>query len=108
MDSGETATIACSIGVQQGDPMGPAISLGLIRITADTVRSFAFLRRELGDIGTMVNPGKTIAYHRKGTSQRRRFRSWKALMFASQAKEGRRWWVSRSARTNTCWTEQWR
>ena len=46
--------------------MGPAISLGLIRITADTVRSFAFLRRELGDIGTMVNPGKTIALPPKG------------------------------------------
>ncbi|CAN0567638.1 unnamed protein product, partial [Laminaria digitata] len=25
MDSGETRTIACSSGVQQGDPMGPAM-----------------------------------------------------------------------------------
>ena len=77
MESGETRTIACSSGVQQGDPMGPAmfclalrpgvkrfreefegegveafaymddVSLGLTRITADTVRAFAFLRQEL-------------------------------------------------------------
>ena len=80
MDSGETRTIACSSGVQQGDP-GPAmiclalrpglkrfredfegegveayaymddVSLGLKRITADTVRAFAFMRQELEDIG---------------------------------------------------------
>ena len=139
MDSGETRTIACSSGVQQGDPMGPAmfclalrpglkrfreefegegaeafaymddVSLGLTRITADTVGAFAFLRQELEDIGIVVNPAKTVAYHPKGTPRRRtRFRSLKAFMSASQAKEERRWWVSRSARTNTCWTERWR
>ena len=37
------------------------VSLGLMRITADTVRAFAFLRRELEDIGIVVNPTKTIA-----------------------------------------------
>ena len=76
MHSGETRTIPCSSGVQQGDPMGPAIfclalrpglkrfreeferkgvepfaymggvSLGPTGITANTVRAFAFLRRE--------------------------------------------------------------
>ena len=91
MDSGEARTIACSSGVQQGDPMGPAmfrlalrpglkrfreesegegveafaymddVSLGLTRITADTVRAFAFLRQELEDIGIVVNPAKTVA-----------------------------------------------
>ena len=70
MDSGETKKIACSSGVQQGDPMGPAmfwlalrpglkrfreefegegvesfaylddISLGLIGVTANAVRAF--------------------------------------------------------------------
>ena len=96
MDSGETRTIACSSGVQQGDLMEPAmfclalrlelkrfreeferegveafaymddVSLGLMRITADTVRAFAFLRRELEDIGIVVNPAKTIALPPKG------------------------------------------
>ena len=37
------------------------VSLGLMRITADTVRAFAFLRRELEGIGIVVNPAKTIA-----------------------------------------------
>ena len=96
MDSGETRTIACSSGVLQGDPMGPAmfcltlrpgqkrfreefegggvdafaymddVSLGLTRITADTVRAFAFLRQELEDIGIVVNPAKTVALPPKG------------------------------------------
>ena len=96
MDSGETRTIACSSGVQQGDSMGPAmlclalrpglkrsreefegegveacaymddVSLGLTRITADTVRAFAFLRQELEGIGIVVNPAKTVALPPKG------------------------------------------
>ncbi|CAN0489423.1 unnamed protein product, partial [Laminaria digitata] len=96
MDSEETRTIACSSGVQQGDPMGPAmfclalrpglkrlrqefegegveafaymddISLGLMGITANTVRAFAFLRRELDDIGIAVSPAKTVALPPKG------------------------------------------
>ena len=37
------------------------VSLGLTRITADTVRAFAFLRQELEDIGIVVNPAKTVA-----------------------------------------------
>ncbi|CAN0517664.1 unnamed protein product, partial [Laminaria digitata] len=91
MDTGETRTIACSSDVQQGDPMGPAmfclalrpglkrfrqefegegvkavaymddVSLGLTGITANTVRAFAFLRRELDDIGIVVNAAKTVA-----------------------------------------------
>ena len=74
MDSGETRTIACFSGVQQGDPMRPAmfcralrprlkrfreefdreeveafaymdhVSLGLMGVTANTVRAFACLR----------------------------------------------------------------
>ena len=35
-------------------------------ITADTVRAFAFLSRELEDIGVLVNPAKTIALPPKG------------------------------------------
>ena len=84
-------TIACSSGVQQGDYMGPAmfcvvlrpglkrlreeferegaeafaymddVSLGFTRTTPDTAKSFVFLRRELEDIGIVVNPVKTIA-----------------------------------------------
>ena len=37
-----------------------------MRITADTVRAVAFLRRELEDIGVVVNPTKTIALPPKG------------------------------------------
>ncbi|CAN0458038.1 unnamed protein product, partial [Laminaria digitata] len=96
MDSEETRTIACSSGVQQGDPMGPAmfclalrpglkrfrqefegegveafaymddVSLGLMGITANMVRAFAFLRRELDDIGIVVSPAKTVALPPKG------------------------------------------
>ncbi|CAN0389470.1 unnamed protein product, partial [Laminaria digitata] len=91
MDTGESRTIACSSGVQKGDPMGPTmfclalrpglkrfrqefegegveafaymdyVSLGLTGITANTVRAFAFLRRELDDIGIVVNAAKTVA-----------------------------------------------
>ena len=83
--------ITCSSGVQQGDPMGPAmfclalrsglkrsrqefekkgveafayiddISLGLARITANMVRAFVFLRRELDDIGIVINAANTVA-----------------------------------------------
>ena len=95
MDSGETRTIASSSGVQQRDPMGPAmfclalqpglkrfreeiegevetsaymndVSVGLLRITANTIRAFAFLRRELEDIGIVVNTSKTVALSPKG------------------------------------------
>ncbi|CAN0368478.1 unnamed protein product [Laminaria digitata] len=96
MDSEETRTIACSSGVQQGDPMGPAmfclalrpglkrfrqefegegveafvymddVSLGLMGITANTVRAFAFPRREPDDIGIVVSPAKTVALPPKG------------------------------------------
>ncbi|CAN0095586.1 unnamed protein product, partial [Laminaria digitata] len=89
MDSGETRTITCSSGVQQWDPIGPAtfclalrlglkrfrqefegegveafaymddVSLDFVGITANTVRALAFLRRELDDIGIVVNPAKT-------------------------------------------------
>ncbi|CAN0515098.1 unnamed protein product, partial [Laminaria digitata] len=96
MDSEEIRTIACSSGVQQGDPMGPAmfclavrpglkrfrqefegegvesfaymddVSLGLMGISTNTVRAFAFLRRELDDIGIVVTPAKTVALPPKG------------------------------------------
>ena len=42
------------------------VSPGLMRIAADTIRAFAFLRRELEDIGIVVNPAKTIAPPPKG------------------------------------------
>ncbi|CAM9612988.1 unnamed protein product, partial [Laminaria digitata] len=96
MDSEETRTISCSSGVQQGDTMGPAlfclalrpglkrfrqefegegveafaymndVSLGLMGITANTVRAFAFVRRELDGIGIVVSPAKTVAPPPKG------------------------------------------
>ena len=37
------------------------VSLGFTRTTPDTAKSFVFLRRELEDIGIVVNPVKTIA-----------------------------------------------
>ena len=52
-------------GVEAFAYMGD-VSLGLTRITADTVRAFAYLRRELEDIGIAVNPAKTIAQQPKG------------------------------------------
>ena len=68
------------------------VSLGLTRITADTVRAFAFLRQELKDIGIVVNPAKTVALPPKEHAPTAvRFRSLKALMSASQAKEERQW-----------------
>ena len=42
------------------------VSLGLMRITADTVRIYAFLRLELEDIGIVVNPAKTAVLPPKG------------------------------------------
>ena len=42
------------------------VSLGLMRITANTIRAFAFLRRELEDIGVVVNTSKTVAVPPKG------------------------------------------
>ena len=42
------------------------VSLGLMGVTASTVRAFAFLRRQLDDIGIVVNPAKTVAPPPKG------------------------------------------
>ena len=42
------------------------VSLGLTGITANTIRAFAFLRRELEDIGIVVNTSKTVALLPKG------------------------------------------
>ena len=96
MDAGETRTIACSSGVQHGEPMGPAmfclalrpglkrfredfegegleafeymddISLGLMGVATNTIRAFAFLRREVEDIGIVVNTAMTVALPPKG------------------------------------------
>ena len=41
-------------------------SLGLIWTTADTVRPFAFLRRNIEAIGVAINPAKAVALPRKG------------------------------------------
>ena len=37
------------------------VSLGLVEVTANTVRAFAFLRRELEDIDIVINTTKTVA-----------------------------------------------
>ena len=37
------------------------VALGLTGITANTIRAFAFLRRELDDIDIVVNAAKTVA-----------------------------------------------
>ena len=42
------------------------VSLGLTGITANTIRAFAFLRREVEDIGIVVNTSKTVALPPKG------------------------------------------
>ena len=42
------------------------VSLGLAGITANTIRALAFLRRELDDIGIVVNAAKTVALPPKG------------------------------------------
>ena len=95
-DPRETRTIACSSGVRQGDPIGPAmfclamrpglkrfrqeferetveafaymddVFLGLTGITANAVRVFAFLRRELDDICIVVKDAKTVVLSPKG------------------------------------------
>ena len=118
MDSGETRTIASSSGVQQRDPMGPAmfclalqpglkrfreeiegevetsaymndVSVGLLRITANTIRAFAFLRRGLEAIGIVISTTKIVALPQKATPRRRgRFRASKVSMSALPTKEG--------------------
>ena len=42
------------------------VPLGLRRVTANTVRPFPFLRREVEDIGIAVNPANTVALPPKG------------------------------------------
>ena len=42
------------------------VSLGLTGITANTIRVFAFLRRELEDIGIVVNASEAVALPPKG------------------------------------------
>ena len=42
------------------------VSLGLMGVTANTVRVFAFVRRELDDIGIVVNPANTVVLPPKG------------------------------------------
>ena len=42
------------------------VSLGLTGVAVDTVRVFAFLRRELEDIDNVVNPAKTVALPPEG------------------------------------------
>ena len=42
------------------------ISLGIIGVAANTGRAFAFLRRELEDVGLVANPAKTVALQPKG------------------------------------------
>ena len=42
------------------------VSLGLAGITTNTIRAFSFLRRELEDIGIVVNASKTVSLPPKG------------------------------------------
>ena len=42
------------------------VCLGLTGITVNTVKAFAFLRRELDDVGVVVNAAKTVAQPPKG------------------------------------------
>lgn len=86
MESGDDGTIHCSTEVNQGDPMGPVmffislrlglkrfsadfegkgveafvytddITLGLMGVTAHTVRDIPLVRREFNGIGAVVNP----------------------------------------------------
>ena len=44
------------------------VSLGLMGVTADAVRTFAFLQRKLDDIGLVVNLAKTAALPPEGPS----------------------------------------
>ena len=96
VDSGKTRTTTCSSGVKQGGPMGSVmfclalrlglkrfreefegegveafaymddVPLGLMGVTTNTARAFAFLRRELEAIGIVVNTAKTVALPPKG------------------------------------------
>ena len=85
------------------------VSLGLTRITADTVRAFAFLRQELEDIGIVVNHAKTVALPPKGHAPTAEEISLlESVDVSITGERNRQWWVSRSVRTNTCWTERWR
>ena len=96
MESGKRRKIDCSSGVQQGDAMGPAlfcmpllpvlkrtraeleprgveafaylddISIGMMKITPDTVEVVPFLQRELSNIGIAINLSNTVALPPKG------------------------------------------
>lgn len=43
------------------------LSLGVMRVTANTIRAIACPRRELGDAGIVVDPDKPWRCRRKGT-----------------------------------------
>ena len=137
MDFGETRTIAFSSGVQQVDPMGPEmfclvlrpglnrfreefegegaeafsylddVSLGLMGVTANRVRAFAFLRRDLVDISIVVNTAKTVALPPKGHAPTTEEISPVERVDVRIVGEGGVT-VSRSVRMNTCWSEHWR
>ena len=65
------------------------VSLGLMGVTASTIRAFSVFRRELEDICIVVNTSKTVALPPKGHAPRRRiFRSLKASMSLPTKKEG--------------------
>ena len=85
------------------------VSLGLTGITANTIRTFAFLRRELDGIGIVVNAAKTVALPPKGHSPTMEEISLlESVMVLISDEGGGRWWVSRSARKRTCGGEQGR
>lgn len=70
------------------------VSLCLKRITADTDRATAPLRRELDDIGLVTNPTKAVVLPTKGHgSTARGIHSLKASTPALPKKEGWWWWA---------------
>ena len=130
MESGERRKIHCSSGVQQGDAMGPAlfcmpllpvlkrtraefeprdveafaylddISIGMMKITPDTVEVVPFLQRELSNIGIAINTSKTVALPPKGHVPNI-LPFLRALASASPNVVGLRWWGYPSAQMST-------
>lgn len=84
------------------------VSLCLKRVTANTDRANASLWRELDDIGLVTDSAKAVVLPTKGhDSTAQEINSLKASTFALPKKEGWWWWASRSAQSNTFWSERW-
>ena len=85
------------------------VSLGLVEDTANSARALAFLRRELEDIGTVVNTAKTVPLPPKGTSRRRRKFSLLESVDVRTVGDGQVTVVVVPIGTDdTCWSENWK